>query len=240
MKKTLIIIPTYNEADNIKGIISKVINLNVPDLAILVVDDNSPDETGNIVAKISAKDSRIRLIQREGKLGLGTAYVAGFKYAIKEKFDYIFEIDADFSHDPDEIPKFLEKAESYDLIIGSRYIAGVNVVNWPLSRLLLSLGANWYTRIITGLPVYDCTGGYRCFRRAVLESIDLDEIHSDGYSFQIEMTFKVWKKNFRILELPIVFTDRVKGNSKMTRKIMREAAWVVWKLRFLSLVGKIN
>lgn len=240
MKKTLIIIPTYNEADNIKGIISKVINLNVPDLAILVVDDNSPDETGNIVAKISAKDSRIRLIQREGKLGLGTAYVAGFKYAIKEKFDYIFEIDADFSHDPDEIPKFLEKAESYDLIIGSRYIAGVNVVNWPLSRLLLSLGANWYTRIITGLPVYDCTGGYRCFRRAVLESIDLDEIHSDGYSFQIEMTFKVWKKKFRILELPIVFTDRVKGNSKMTRKIMREAAWVVWKLRFLSLVGKIN
>jgi len=240
MKKTLIIIPTYNEADNIKGIISKVINLNVPDLAILVVDDNSPDETGKIVAKISAKDSRIRLIQREGKLGLGTAYVAGFKYAIKEKFDYIFEIDADFSHDPDEIPKFLEKAESYDLIIGSRYIAGVNVVNWPLSRLLLSLGANWYTRIITGLPVYDCTGGYRCFRRAVLESIDLDEIHSDGYSFQIEMTFKVWKKNFRILELPIVFTDRVKGNSKMTRKIMREAAWVVWKLRFLSLVGKIN
>ncbi len=240
MKKTLIIIPTYNEADNIKGIISKVINLNVPDLAILVVDDNSPDETGKIVAKISAKDSRIRLIQREGKLGLGTAYVAGFKYAIKEKFDYIFEIDADFSHDPDEIPKFLEKAESYDLIIGSRYIAGVNVVNWPLSRLLLSLGANWYTRIITGLPVYDCTGGYRCFRRAVLESIDLDEIHSDGYSFQIEMTFKVWKKKFRILELPIVFTDRVKGNSKMTRKIMREAAWVVWKLRFLSLVGKIN
>ena len=240
MKKTLIIIPTYNEADNIKGIISKVINLNVPDLAILVVDDNSPDETGKIVAKISARDSRIRLIQREGKLGLGTAYVAGFKYAIKEKFDYIFEIDADFSHDPDEIPKFLEKAESYDLIIGSRYIAGVNVVNWPLSRLLLSLGANWYTRIITGLPVYDCTGGYRCFRRAVLESIDLDEIHSDGYSFQIEMTFKVWKKNFRILELPIVFTDRVKGNSKMTRKIMREAAWVVWKLRFLSLVGKIN
>ena len=240
MKKTLIIIPTYNEADNIKNIISKVIKLNVPDLAILVVDDNSPDGTGKIVAKISAKDSRIRLIEREGKFGLGTAYVAGFKYAIKEKFDYIFEIDADFSHNPGDIPKFLERAESYDLIIGSRYIAGVNVVNWPLSRLLLSLGANWYTRIITGLPVYDCTGGYRCFRRTVLESIDLDEIHSDGYSFQIEMTFKAWKKNFRILELPIVFTDRVKGNSKMTRKIMREAAWIVWKLRFLSLVGKIN
>jgi len=240
MKKTLIIIPTYNEADNIKSIISKIIKLNVPDLGILVVDDNSPDGTGKIVAKICEKDSRIQLIEREEKLGLGTAYVAGFKYAIKEGFDYIFEIDADFSHNPDEIPKFLEKAKSYDLIIGSRYIAGVNVVNWPLSRLLLSLGANWYARIITGLPVHDCTGGYRCFRRAVLESIDLDEIHSDGYSFQIEMTFKVWKKNFRILELPIVFTDRVKGNSKMTRKIMREAAWIVWKLRFLSLTGKIN
>ncbi len=240
MKKTLIIIPTYNEADNIKSIISKIINLNIPDLVILVVDDNSPDGTGKIVAKICEKDSRIRLIQRDGKLGLGTAYVAGFKYAIKKGFDYIFEIDADFSHNPDDIPTFLEKAESYDLIIGSRYVAGVNVVNWPLSRLLLSLGANWYTRVITGLPVHDCTGGYRCFRRTVLESIDLDEIHSDGYSFQIEMTFKTWKQNFRIFELPIVFTDREKGNSKMTKKIMREAAWIVWKLRFLGLIGKIN
>ena len=240
MKKTLIIIPTYNEADNIKNIISKVVKLNVPDLAILVVDDDSPDGTGKIVAKICERDSRVRLIKREGKFGLGTAYVAGFKYAIKEGFDYIFEIDADFSHNPEDIPKFLEMAESYDLIIGSRYIAGVNVVNWPLSRLLLSLGANWYTRLITGLPVHDCTGGYRCYRRAVLECIDLDEIHSDGYSFQIEMTFKTWKKNFRIFELPIVFTDRVKGNSKMTRKIMREAAWIVWKLRFLGLIGKIN
>ena len=155
MKKTLIIIPTYNEADNIKNIISKVVNLNVADLAILVVDDDSPDGTGEIVAKICEKDSRVRMIKREGKFGLGTAYVAGFKYAIKEGFDYIFEIDADFSHNPGDIPKFLEMAESYDLIIGSRYIAGVNVVNWPLSRLLLSLGANLYTRLITGLPVQD-------------------------------------------------------------------------------------
>lgn len=240
MKKTLIIIPTYNEADNIKNIISRIIKLNIPDLAILVVDDNSPDGTGKAVKKICEKDSRIRLIQRDSKLGLGTAYVAGFKYAIEKGFDYVFEIDADFSHDPGDIPKFLEKIDSFDLVIGSRYIVGVNVVNWPLSRLLLSLSANWYTRIITGLPVHDCTSGYRCFRKSVLESINLDEIHSDGYSFQIEMTFKAWKKNFRILELPIVFTDRVKGNSKMTRKVMREAAWVVWKLRFLSLIGKIS
>lgn len=240
MKKTLIIIPTYNEADNIKKMISRVINLNIPDLAVLIIDDNSPDGTGEIVEKISKTDSRIRLMRRESKLGLGTAYVAGFKYAIEEGFDYIFEMDADFSHNPDEVPKFLQKIDSFDLVIGSRYKVGVNVVNWPLSRLLLSLGANWYTQIITGLPIADCTSGFKCFRRCVLESIDLDEIHSDGYSFQIEMTFKAWKKNFRIHELPIVFTDRVKGNSKMTRKIMREAAGMVWKLRFFSLIGKIK
>lgn len=240
MKKALIIIPTYNESDNVKKIISRIIALNIPDLAILIVDDNSPDETGKIVAKISEKDSRVQLIQREAKLGLGTAYVEGFKYAIENRFDYIFEMDADFSHNPSDIPKFLEQVKECDLVIGSRYVVGVNVINWPLSRLLLSLGANWYTRMITGLHVHDCTSGFRCYRRSVLESIDLDEIHSDGYSFQIEMTFKAWKKNFRIVELPIVFTDRLKGNSKMTRKIMREAAWIVWKLRFLSLTGKIN
>lgn len=240
MKRTLIIIPTYNETDNIENLISRIIHLNIPDVSILIVDDNSPDGTGEVVTKISGRDSRVRLIQREGKFGLGTAYVAGFKYAIQEGFDYVFEMDADFSHDPDDLPRLLEKIETADLVIGSRYIVGVNVVNWPLSRLLLSVGANLYTRLITGLPVRDCTSGFRCFRRAVLESIDLDEIHSDGYSFQIEMTFKTWKKKFRIFELPIVFTDRLKGNSKMTRKIMREAAWIVWKLRFLSLTGKIK
>jgi dolichol-phosphate mannosyltransferase len=240
MKKILIIIPTYNEAENIEIIISKVIDLNIPNLFILVVDDNSPDQTAKIVEKISHYDPRIHLIQRSGKLGLGTAYVEGFKFAIENSFDYIFEMDADLSHDPNEIPKFLEKVETYDLVIGSRYITGVNVINWPLTRLLLSLGANLYTRVITGLPIRDCTSGFKCFKREVLENLDLDKISSDGYSFQIEVNYKAWKKNFKICEIPIIFVDRMKGNSKMSRKVMREAAWMVWKLRLLSLLGKIK
>ncbi|MFQ5602919.1 MAG: polyprenol monophosphomannose synthase [bacterium] len=239
MKKTLIIIPTYNEAENIKNVIQQLIDLNIPNLFLLIVDDNSPDGTGEIVEKIAKVDLRIKLLRREHKSGLGTAYVEGFKFALKEKFDYIFEMDADLSHDPKEIPRFLEKIENYDLVIGSRYITGVNVINWPLARLILSVAANWYSRIITGLPIKDCTSGYKCFRRKVLEHIDLDHISSDGYSFQIEMTFKAWKKNYRICEIPIIFVDRAKGNSKMTRKVMREAAWMVWKLRFLSLFKKI-
>lgn len=240
MKKVLVIIPTYNEADNIKTVIVKVIRRNVPNLNILVVDDNSPDGTSDIVEKISKKDSRINLIKREGKLGLGTAYVEGFKFALKNGFDYIFEMDADLSHYPGDIPKFLEQMKEHDLVIGSRYLKGVNVINWPFSRLALSLFANWYTRMVTGLPIKDCTSGYKCFRREVLESIDLDRISSDGYSFQIEMTYKAWKKNFRIHELPIIFVDREKGDSKMTRKVMREAAWIVWKLRLLNLFGGIK
>jgi dolichol-phosphate mannosyltransferase len=240
MKTILIIIPTYNEAENIEFIISKIVDLNIPNLSVLVVDDNSPDETGKIVENICKEDSRVHLIQRAGKLGLGTAYVEGFKFAIEKGFDYIFEMDADLSHDPAEIPKFLEKVKTCDLVIGSRYVAGVNVINWPLSRLLLSLGANLYTRIVTGLPIKDCTSGFKCFRREVLENIDLDKISSDGYSFQIELNYKVWKKNFKICEIPIIFVDRTKGDSKMTKKVMREAAWMVWKLRFLSLFGKIK
>lgn len=238
MHKTLVIIPTYNEADNIEVIIKQIIGLNIPNLSILVVDDNSPDGTGDIVEKIAETDLRIRLVRRAAKMGLGTAYVEGFRFAIKEGFDYIFEMDADLSHDPAEVPRFLEKIKSHDLVIGSRYISGVNVINWPLPRLLLSLFANWYTRAITRLPVKDCTSGFKCFRRLVLQSIDLDGISSDGYSFQIEMTYKAWKNNFRICEIPIIFVDRTKGNSKMTRKVMREAAWVVWKLRFSGLFTK--
>lgn len=240
MKRTLIIIPTYNEAENIGTIISRIISLNIPNVFVLVIDDNSPDGTGDIVEKISKKDQRIRLIRREGKLGLGTAYIEGFKVAIQENFDYVFEMDADLSHNPDDIPKFLEAIPEHDLVIGSRYISGVNVINWPLSRLLLSLGANWYSRLITGLPIKDCTSGFRCFKREVLESIDLERISSDGYSFQIEMAFKVWKKDFKILEIPIIFIDRTKGDSKMTRKVMREAAWVVWKLRILSFMNRLK
>ncbi|MCG8606485.1 polyprenol monophosphomannose synthase [bacterium] len=239
MKKTLIIIPTYNESENVEAIISRVIDLNVANLFILIIDDNSPDGTAEIVERISKSDLRIHLIKREKKLGLGTAYVEGFKFAIKGRYDYIFEMDADLSHDPKAIPRFLEKMPKYDLIIGSRYISGVNVINWPLSRLLLSLGANWYSRMVTGLPVKDCTSGFKCFKREVLEAIDLNQISSDGYSFQIEMTFKAWKKNFNIYEIPIIFVDRTKGSSKMTRKVMREAAWVVWKLRAQSMIKKV-
>ncbi|MCP4726710.1 MAG: polyprenol monophosphomannose synthase [bacterium] len=236
--RTLIIIPTYNEISNIRRIIEAVLSQDYS-LEVLIVDDNSPDGTGNTVRELQEKDSRIHLLEREGKMGLGTAYICGFKYAIKNNFDYIFEMDADFSHNPTEIPNFLNSIKENDLVLGSRYIQGVNVVNWPLRRLILSYGANLYTRIITGLRVRDATGGYKCFRREVLEAIDLDKIHSNGYTFQIEMTYKAWKKGFTIKEIPIVFIDRVQGQSKMSRKIIIEAIFMVWKLRFLSLIGRL-
>jgi len=236
--KTLIIIPTYNEAKNIEKIIEEIFKLNL-DVDILVVDDNSPDGTSKIVEEITGRDHKVNLIKRKAKMGLGTAYVAGFKYAIQKRYDYIFEMDADLSHDPKEIPNFLEKIREHDLVIGSRYIKGVNIVNWPLRRLILSYGANIYTRLITGLPVKDSTGGYKCFRRKVLESIDLDKIHSGGYAFQIEMNYKAWKKGFKITEIPIIFIDRTEGRSKMSRKIVREAIWMVWKLRLLGILEKL-
>jgi dolichol-phosphate mannosyltransferase len=239
MQKTLVIIPTYNEAENIKIIISRVIGLNIPDLAVLVVDDNSPDNTGDIVEAIARQDSRVRLIRRQGKRGLGTAYVSGFEYAMANGYDHIFEMDADLSHNPADIPRFLEKMPEYDLVIGSRYVTGVNVINWPLSRLLLSLSANWYTRTITRLPIHDCTSGFKCFRREVLENIDVNSISSDGYSFEIEMTYKAWKRRFRIVEIPIIFVDREKGTSKMSHPVMREAMWMVWKLRITGMLGRI-
>lgn len=240
MRKILVIIPTYNEAKNIAILIEKIINLNIPNLSILVIDDNSPDGTWEVVEKIASEDSRVNLLKRPSKLGLGTAYVEGFKYALNHYYDYIFEMDADLSHDPNEIKNFLEKIKECDLVIGSRYVTGVNVINWPLSRLILSVGANWYTRMITGMPIKDCTSGFKCFRRKVLESIDLDHISSDGYAFQIEMNYKAWKKNFRICEIPIIFVDRAQGSSKMSRKVMLEAVWMVWKLRLLGLLGKIK
>jgi dolichol-phosphate mannosyltransferase len=186
-----------------------------------------------------AFDLRVHLIRRPGKLGLGTAYVVGFRFAIIHRFDYIFEMDADLSHNPDDLPRFLEMMQEYDLVIGSRYMHGVNVINWPLSRLLLSLWANWYTRTITGLPLRDCTSGFKCFRRNVLESIRLDKIKSDGYSFQIELHFVAWKMGYRIGELPIIFVDREIGSSKMSRKVMKEAALMVWRLRFTDLVERL-
>jgi len=237
--KALIVIPTYNEAPNIEQIIDCILFQGIRSVEILVVDDNSPDGTADIVERIARSESNVHLLKRPGKAGLGTAYVAGFRYALERDYDYIFEMDADFSHDPDEIPNFLEAIKTCDLVIGSRYKCGVNVINWPLSRLVLSVGANKYTQIITGLPIKDCTGGYKCFRRKVLEAIDLDKIDSDGYSFQIEMNFKAWKKGFKICEIPIVFSDREVGSSKMSKKIIREAIWVVWKLKISSMLNKI-
>ena len=235
----LIIIPTYNEIENIEKLI-KDINMIDHTLDILIVDDNSPDGTGKQVEKLKDQFKNLFLIQREEKLGLGTAYVTGFKYALQNGYSIIFEMDADFSHDPKEIPNFLEAIKDADLVIGSRYIKGVNVVNWPLSRLLLSYFANRYTRFVTGLPVCDSTGGYKCFRREVLESINLEEIRSGGYSFQIEMNFKAWKNGFQLKEIPIIFIDRAVGKSKMSKQIIREAVWMVWKLKIKSILGRLN
>ena len=238
-KKTLIIIPTFNEIENIGNMIKEISSIDQP-IDILVVDDNSPDGTGAHIKDLQKTFSNLHLLEREGKLGLGTAYVAGFKFALQNGYEFIFEMDADFSHDPKEIPKFLTVIEDADLVIGSRYITGVNVVNWPLRRLFLSYFANRYTSIVTGLPLCDSTGGYKCFRRIVLESINLDNVKSGGYSFQIEISFKAWKKGFRIKEIPIIFIDRAVGKSKMSKAIIREAVWMVWKLKFRSILGRLN
>src|SRR4030067_3804021 len=236
--KSLVIIPTYNEKENLEKIVPEILKMD-DSLNILVVDDNSPDGTGERADRIAAKNNRVFVLHRPGKMGLGQAYIAGFKYALGKGYDYIFEMDADFSHDPKYLPDFLTAIQKADLVIGSRYIRGVNVVNWPMTRLLLSYCANIYARWVTGLPVKDSTGGFKCYRRIVLEKIKLDEIKSEGYSFQIETSYRAWKKGFKIVEIPIVFVDRQQGESKMSKKIVREAMWMVWKLRFLSLLGKI-
>jgi dolichol-phosphate mannosyltransferase len=233
--RILIVTPTFNEAENINKLTERIFKLNVPNLEVLFVDDNSPDGTAGVIEQLQKENHRIHLIKRSGKMGLGTAYVEGFHFALERNYDLIFEMDADLSHNPEDIPQFLEEIEHYDLVIGSRYLTGLNVVNWPMSRLLLSLFANWYTRIITGMPFKDCTAGFKCFRRHVLESIGIDQIHSDGYSFQIELHYLAWKKGFRIKEMPIIFMDRESGSSKMSRKVMKEAALMVWKLRFRDI-----
>jgi dolichol-phosphate mannosyltransferase len=236
--RILVIVPTYNEVGNIPNLVPLILRQD-PRIDVLVVDDASPDGTAAAVRRLSAEEPRVRLLERPGKQGLGTAYVTGFRYALREGYSLVFEMDADFSHDPKEIPRFLEASASSDLVLGSRYIRGVNVVNWPLSRLLLSWFANAYTRAVTGMPVRDATGGYKCFHRRVLEAFDLDRIRSDGYAFQIEMTFKAFRRGFRVVEIPIVFVDRYVGASKMNSGIVREAAWMVWKLRWLSLLGRL-
>ena len=236
--EVLVVVPTYNERDNIERVIAQLLALDV-DLGVLVVDDNSPDGTGRLVDDIRSREPRVNAIHRSGKLGLGSAYITGFKWALAETdANFIFEMDADFSHDPNAIPEFLAKTPEADLVIGSRYLDGITVMNWPLRRLALSVGANIYTRIITGMPVKDATGGFKCFRREVLEALPLDNIRSDGYSFQIEMNYHAWKRNYRIVEIPIVFVDRQQGASKMSRRIIYEAAFLVWKLRFASIFRK--
>jgi dolichol-phosphate mannosyltransferase len=239
MQRALVIIPTYNELENVRTIIPEILRQDER-LEVLVVDDNSPDGTADEVRRMMAGNPRIHILEREKKMGLGTAYVAGFKHAIANGYDYVFEMDADHSHDPATLPRFLAAIEDYDLVLGSRYIQGVNVINWPMKRLLLSYFANQYTRIVTGLPVRDATGGFKCFRIAVLKSIDLDRVRSNGYSFQIEMSFKAWKKGYRLYEIPIIFMDRRVGISKMSKKIVREAVTMVWRLRLQSILGRVH
>jgi len=238
-QRALIIFPTYNERENIEKIVHAVLPLD-PRVHVLIVDDNSPDGTGEIADRLVEQNGKVNVLHREKKEGLGQAYIAGFRWALERDFDFVFEMDADFSHGPEYIKAFLKEIQDHDLVIGSRYINGVNVINWPMSRLLLSYFANAYTRWVTGLPLFDATGGFKCFRREVLAAVDLDKIGSSGYSFQIEVSMRVWKKGFRIKEIPIIFYDRTAGESKMSKKIVREAIWMVWWLRLKSIFGKLG
>ncbi len=231
MPDILIIIPTFNEAENVREIAAAVFAA-APQAEILFVDDNSPDGTGGLVEAMRQSDPRVHLLTKEQKQGLGRAYLAGFRWALERQYAYIFEMDADFSHNPAEIPAFLKAAERADLVLGSRYLNGIRIINWPLERLILSKAASLYVRLITGLPFTDPTGGFKCFRRSVLEAIDLDRIKSNGYSFQIEMTHTAWKLGFRVVEIPIVFEDRRSGHSKMNPAIVREALGMVVRLKF--------
>jgi len=231
-RRGLVVVPTYNEVENVTRLLPEILSQD-PGLDVLVVDDRSPDGTARVVRELPQFGGRIHLMERAGKLGLGSAYIAGFRWGLASGYPLVFEMDADFSHNPESLPVFLREIETADLVLGSRYLHGVTVVNWPLRRLVLSVGANLYARLVTGLPVKDCTGGFKCFRRQVLEAVPLDRIRSDGYSFQIEVTWHAWKRGFRIREIPIVFVDRRIGVSKMSKKIIWEACWLVWKLFFM-------
>lgn len=237
--RVLVIVPTYNEARNLPEIVPAVLKESSR-IEVLVVDDNSPDGTGRMADEMAAENPRVHVLHRQAKEGLGRAYIAGFRWALERGYGAICEMDADFSHDPKFLPRFLDAIQDADLVLGSRYATGVNVINWPISRLLLSLGANFYARVITGLPLTDSTGGFKCFRRQVLAAIDLDEVKSNGYAFQIEMSFRAWKKGFRLKEIPIIFHDRVEGQSKMSKRIVREAIWMVWWLRIQGMFGRMK
>lgn len=236
--KSLIIIPTYNEIDNIERMITTLFDL-YPEVALLIIDDGSPDGTAQKVKDFQQKYSNLHLIQRKGKLGLGTAYVTGFKWALEKDFEYVFEMDCDFSHDPKEVKLLLEAAQSSDLVIGSRYIDGIRIINWPFKRLLLSYGASIYTRFITGIPVKDTTGGFKCFTKKALKALNLDNIFSNGYSFQLELNYKIWSKGLQIKEVPIIFYERRDGQSKMGGGIIFEAIFAVFFLRFKRILGSL-
>lgn len=237
-ERGLVIVPTYNESENVTRIVPLILAQD-PLLDVLVVDDNSPDGTGQLADGLAAANARVHVLHRAGKQGLGRAYLAGFQWALERDYEFIFEMDADFSHDPAHLPEFLAAISNADLVLGSRYRDGkVTVVNWPMTRLMLSYGANIYARAVTGLHLGDATGGFKCFRRRVLEAIPLDQVRSNGYAFQIEMSFRAWKRNFTIAEIPIVFHDRTEGESKMSKGIVREAIWMVWRLRWWALTGR--
>ena len=238
-ERALVIVPTYNELSNLRQIVPQILAQDER-IEILVVDDNSPDGTGELADELAKDDPKIHVIHREGKQGLGTAYIAGFRWALDRDYEYIFEMDADYSHDPKHLPEFLEAAQDADLVLGSRYLDGrVTVVNWPMTRLILSYVANIYARLVTGNKLCDATGGYKCFHKRVLEAIELESVRSNGYSFQIEMSFRAKRKGFRITEIPIVFVDRTDGDSKMSGAIVREAIWMVWRLRLQAIFRRL-
>jgi len=238
-EKVLVVIPTYNESANLPAIAPLALAQD-PRIDILVVDDNSPDGTGKLADELAAREPRVHVLHREGKLGLGTAYLAGFRWGLERGYDYYIEMDADFSHDPAHLKQFLTAVAGADLVLGSRYLGGrVTVVNWPMGRLLLSYCANIYARWLTGLRIWDLTGGFKCFRRRVLEAIDLAQVRSNGYAFQIEMSVRAWRKGFKLAEIPIVFVDRTEGQSKMNQAIVREAVWMVPRLRLMAWFGRI-
>jgi dolichol-phosphate mannosyltransferase len=235
----LVVIPTYNERKNIALVLPRVVEQD-PRIHVLVVDDASPDGTGEEADRIAAENERVHVLHREGKAGLGQAYIAGFKWGLERDYTLFFEMDADLSHPPDRLPAFIEKADECPVVVGSRYVGGrVAVVNWPLSRLVLSLFGSFYARVITRLPVSDATGGFNCFRREVLETVELDRIHSTGYTFQIELKLRAWRRGFHICEIPVIFTERAEGESKMSKRIVREAVWRVWQLRLMDLFGRL-
>ena len=234
--KTLVISPTYNEGKNIESLVAQVLGPN-PDYHLLIVDDNSPDGTAAIVKELQQTYPNLSLEVRKGKAGLGTAYLFGFKWALERGYEAIVQIDADLSHDPKDVPRLVSELQNYDLIIGSRYVEGVSVVNWPIRRLILSYGANMYSRTVTGMPINDGTGGFKAWRGSLLRKIELNKVKSQGYSFQIEMNFRAWRQNARIKEEPIIFVDRTIGESKMSKAIMYEAIWMVWRLRIWKIFG---